>query len=169
MPDKWEYPWFAAWDLAFHAVTLAHVDPGFAKSQLLVLCRESFQQPNGALPAYEWSFDDVNPPVHALQCACGKSTGNAIPRFSLQVFHKLMIDFTWWLNRQDSAGRNLFSGGFLGLDNLSAFDRMRTCRWPGASSSPTRTGMDGHVLHGKLLRIAVTLSEREIRPTARSL
>ncbi|HEY6569260.1 MAG TPA: hypothetical protein VIZ22_03175 [Candidatus Limnocylindrales bacterium] len=124
MPDKWEYPWFAAWDLAFHAITLAHVDPAFAKYQLLVMCREWFQHPNGALPAYEWSFDDVNPPVHALSAlAVWNIDGRRDMEFLKRIFHKLLFNFTWWLNRQDSEGNDLFSGGFLGLDNLSAFDR----------------------------------------------
>ena len=124
MPDKWEYPWFAAWDLAFHAITLAHVDPSFAKYQLLVMCREWFQHPNGALPAYEWSFDDVNPPVHALAAvAVWRIDGARDMEFLARIFHKLLMNFTWWLNRQDAEGNDLFSGGFLGLDNLSAFDR----------------------------------------------
>ncbi len=124
MPDKWEYPWFAAWDLAFHAITLAHVDPSFAKYQLLVMCREWFQHPNGALPAYEWSFDDVNPPVHALAAvAVWRIDGGQDMEFLARIFHKLLMNFTWWLNRQDAEGNDLFSGGFLGLDNLSAFDR----------------------------------------------
>jgi hypothetical protein len=124
MPDKWEYPWFAAWDLAFHAVTLAHVDPAFAKYQLLVMCREWFQHPNGALPAYEWSFDDVNPPVHALAAmAVWEIDGRRDTEFLERIFHKLLLNFTWWLNREDDEGNDLFSGGFLGLDNLSALDR----------------------------------------------
>ncbi|MEZ4597110.1 MAG: hypothetical protein R3C32_09910 [Chloroflexota bacterium] len=124
MPDPWEYPWFAAWDLAFHAITLAHVDPAFAKYQLLLMCREWFQHPSGALPAYEWNFDDVNPPVHALAALMvWDIDGRRDLRFLERVFHKLLLNFTWWLNRQDAAGRDLFSGGFLGLDNLSAFDR----------------------------------------------
>ena len=124
MPDKWEYPWFAAWDLAFHAITLAHVDPAFAKYQLLVMCREWFQHPNGALPAYEWSFDDVNPPVHALAAMeVWRIDGRRDTEFLERIFHKLLLNFTWWLNRQDAEGNDLFSGGFLGLDNLSALDR----------------------------------------------
>ena len=124
MPDKWEYPWFAAWDLAFHAVTLAHVDPAFAKYQLLVMCREWFQHPNGALPAYEWSFDDVNPPVHALAAIqVWGIDGKRDTTFLERIFHKLLLNFTWWLNREDDEGNDLFSGGFLGLDNLSALDR----------------------------------------------
>jgi hypothetical protein len=124
MPDKWEYPWFAAWDLAFHAITLAHVDPQFAKYQLLVMCREWFQHPNGALAAYEWSFDDVNPPVHALAAlVVWDIDGRRDTDFLARIFHKLMMNFTWWSNREDAEGNDLFSGGFLGLDNLSALDR----------------------------------------------
>ena len=105
-------------------ITLAHVDPAFAKYQLLVMCREWFQHPNGALPAYEWSFDDVNPPVHALAAvAVWRIDGGRDTEFLARIFHKLLLNFTWWLNRQDAEGNDLFSGGFLGLDNLSAFDR----------------------------------------------
>jgi hypothetical protein len=124
MPDPWEYPWFAAWDLAFHAVSWAHLDPGFAKYQLVVLLREWFQHPNGALPAYEWNFDDVNPPVHALAAIrVFMIDGARDVEFLERVFQKLLLNFTWWLNRQDPEGRNLFGGGFLGLDNISPIDR----------------------------------------------
>jgi hypothetical protein len=124
MPDKWEYPWFAAWDLAFHCVTLAHLDPAFAKYQLIMVCREWFQHPNGALPAYEWDFGDVNPPVHAwaaLQVFAidgGRDLG-----FLSRVFDKLLVNFTWWVNREDAGGNNVFEGGFLGLDNIGPIDR----------------------------------------------
>jgi hypothetical protein len=124
MPDPWEYPWFAAWDLAFHAIPWAHLDPAFAKYQLLVLLREWFQHPNGALPAYEWNFDDVNPPVHALAAIrVFVIDGARDLEFLERVFQKLLVNFTWWLNRQDPEGRNLFGGGFLGLDNISPIDR----------------------------------------------
>ena len=124
MPDPWEYPWFAAWDLAFHTITWAHLDPAFAKYQLLVLLREWFQHPNGALPAYEGSFDDVNPPVHALAAIrVFVIDGGTDIGFLKRVFHKLLLNFTWWLNRQDPDGNNLFGGGFLGLDNISPIDR----------------------------------------------
>ena len=124
MPDPWEYPWFAAWDLAFHTISWAHLDPAFAKYQLLVLLREWFQHPNGALPAYEWSFDDVNPPVHALAAIrVFVIDGGTDIGFLKRVFHKLLLNFTWWLNRQDPDGNNIFGGGFLGLDNISPVDR----------------------------------------------
>ncbi len=124
MPDPWEYPWFAAWDLAFHTITWAHLDPAFAKYQLLVLLREWFQHPNGALPAYEWSFDDVNPPVHALAALRVFVIDGATDLdFLERVFQKLLLNFTWWLNREDPEGNNIFGGGFLGLDNISPLDR----------------------------------------------
>jgi len=128
MPDKWEYPWFAAWDLAFHCVPLAMVDPNFAKRQLLLLVRESYQHPNGMIPAYEWNFEDVNPPVHAwatwrVYKIEQKRTGRADRTFLRRVFMKLLLNFTWWVNRKDVHGRNLFEGGFLGLDNIGVFDR----------------------------------------------
>ena len=124
MPDKWEYPWFAAWDLAFHCVALAHVDPAFAKYQLIVLCREWFQHPNGALPAYEWDFGDVNPPVQAWAALeVFAIDGGRDIDFISRVFDKLLVNFTWWVNREDSEGNNLFEGGFLGLDNIGPIDR----------------------------------------------
>jgi hypothetical protein len=124
MPDTWEYPWYAAWDLAFHCVTLAHVDPEFAKQQLLLLCREWYMHPNGQLPAYEWAFGDVNPPVHAWAALrVHEIAGDDDFEFLERVFHKLLLNFTWWVNRKDSAGNNLFEGGFLGLDNIGPFDR----------------------------------------------
>lgn len=124
MPDPWEYPWFAAWDLAFHAVTWTHLDPAFAKYQLTVLLREWFQHPNGSMPAYEWSFDDLNPPVHALAALRVFAIDGATDVVFLErVFQKLLLNFTWWLNRVDPDGNNLFGGGFLGLDNISPVDR----------------------------------------------
>jgi hypothetical protein len=124
MPDKWEYPWYAAWDLAFHCVALAHVDPGFAKHQLLLLCREWFMHPNGQLPAYEWAFGDVNPPVHAWAALrVFEIAGDDDHEFLERVFQKLLLNFTWWVNRKDAAGNNIFEGGFLGLDNIGPFDR----------------------------------------------
>ncbi|MDX6204020.1 MAG: hypothetical protein QOF39_77 [Frankiales bacterium] len=126
MPDPWEYPWYAAWDLAFHAVALAHVDPAFAKSQLLLLCREWYMHPSGQLPAYEWNFSDVNPPVHAWAALrVFQIDGSRDFDFLERVFHKLMINFTWWVNRVDTEGNNVFEGGFLGLDNVGPFDRSK--------------------------------------------
>ena len=128
MPDAWEYPWFAAWDLAFHCVTLALIDPTFAKAQLVLLTQSRFLHPNGQIPAYEWDFGDVNPPVHALaalqiydidRARCGVPDTTFLRR----VFHKLILNFTWWVNREDAQGRNVFEGGFLGLDNISLFNR----------------------------------------------
>jgi hypothetical protein len=124
MPDKWEYPWYAAWDLGFHCVALAHVDPGFAKYQLILLCREWFQHPNGALPAYEWDFGDVNPPVQAWAALeVFAIDGGRDVDFISRVFDKLLVNFTWWVNREDAEGNNLFEGGFLGLDNIGPIDR----------------------------------------------
>ncbi|RPH71703.1 MAG: glucosidase [Myxococcaceae bacterium] len=129
MPDTWEYPWYAAWDLAFHMVPFCEVDPAFAKEQLILLLREWYMHANGHLPAYEWAFSDVNPPVHAWACwRVYKKTGPRGRRdvaFLKRVFHKLLLNFTWWVNRKDPDGRNLFSGGFLGLDNIGVFDRSK--------------------------------------------
>jgi len=124
MPDKWEYPWYAAWDLAFHCVALAHVDPAFAKYQLILLCREWFQHPNGALPAYEWDFSDVNPPVQAWAALEVFSVdGGRDLDFLSRVFDKLLLNFAWWVNLEDREGNNVFEGGFLGLDNIGPLDR----------------------------------------------
>jgi Mannosylglycerate hydrolase MGH1-like glycoside hydrolase domain len=124
MPDKWEYPWYAAWDLAFHAVALAHVDPSFAKDQLLLMMREWYMHPSGQLPAYEWDFGDVNPPVHAWAALkVFAIDGGADYAFLKRAFHKLLLNFTWWVNRKDTDGMNVFEGGFLGLDNIGPIDR----------------------------------------------
>lgn len=124
MPDTWEYPWFAAWDLAFHTVALAHVDPQFAKDQLILMCREWYMHPNGALPAYEWAFGDVNPPVHAWAALkVFRIDGSRDRLFLERVFQKLLLSFSWWTNRKDEDGDFLFAGGFLGLDNIGPFDR----------------------------------------------
>jgi hypothetical protein len=138
MPDKWEYPWYAAWDLAFHCIPLALVDPEFAKQQLVLLLREWYMHPNGQLPAYEWAFGDVNPPVHAWAAwrvykidKKRRGTGDRV--FLERVFQKLLLNFTWWVNRKDAEGSNVFEGGFLGLDNIGVFDR----------SAPLPTG--GHI------------------------
>ena len=128
MPDKWEYPWYAAWDLAFHCIPLTLVDPDFAKRQLELITREWYMHPNGQLPAYEWAFGDVNPPVHAwatwrVYKIDGRVTGAPDRAFLERVFHKLLLNFTWWVNRKDEEGNNVFQGGFLGMDNISVFDR----------------------------------------------
>jgi hypothetical protein len=138
MPDKWEYPWYAAWDLAFHCITLALIDPDFAKEQLILLLREWYMHPNGQLPAYEWALGDVNPPVHAWAAwrvykIERRVRGVADRGFLEKVFHKLLLNFTWWVNRKDPEGKNIFQGGFLGLDNIGLFDR----------SAPLPTG--GHL------------------------
>ena len=129
MPDKWEYPWYAAWDLAFHTLPIARMDPDFAKGQLILLLREWYMHPNGQIPAYEFAFDDVNPPVHAWAVwRVYKMTGRRGARdrtFLERAFHKLLLNFTWWVNRKDPEGHNLFAGGFLGLDNIGVFDRSR--------------------------------------------
>ncbi|SKC63037.1 MGH1-like glycoside hydrolase domain-containing protein [Paraburkholderia hospita] len=138
MPDKWEYPWYASWDLAFHAAAFALIDPAFAKRQLLLLVKDRYMHPNGQIPAYEWAFSDANPPVHAWaawrvyeidRALMGKGDRD----FLELVFHKLLLNFAWWVNRKDADGRNIFQGGFLGLDNVGIFDR----------SSPLPTG--GHI------------------------
>ncbi|MFO0706565.1 MAG: glucosidase [Nitrospira sp.] len=138
MPDKWEYPWYAAWDLAFHCIPLAILDPTFAKEQLILMLREWYMHPNGQIPAYEWALGDVNPPVHAWAAwrvykieKKRKGTGDRV--FLERVFHKLLLNFTWWVNRKDAEGKNIFQGGFLGLDNIGVFDR----------SAPLPTG--GHI------------------------
>ncbi|MFI7586843.1 MGH1-like glycoside hydrolase domain-containing protein [Spongisporangium articulatum] len=124
MPDEWEYPWFAAWDLAFHAIPLAHVDPDFAKEQLVLMCREWAMHPNGQLPAYEWAFGDVNPPVHAWAAwHVYRIDGYRDQGFLIRVFSKLLLNFSWWVNRKDAFDSNLFEGGFLGMDNIGLFDR----------------------------------------------
>jgi hypothetical protein len=130
MPDKWEYPWYAAWDLAFHCIPLALVDPESAKQQLTLLVREWYMHPNGQIPAYEWQLGDVNPPVHAWAAYRvyqieRRTTGRADRAFLESIFLKLMLNFTWWVNRKDTSGRNVFEGGFLGLDNIGLFDRSK--------------------------------------------
>ncbi len=138
MPDKWEYPWYASWDLAFHCIPLAMVDPDFAKRQLVLMLREWYMHPNGQIPAYEWAFGDVNPPVHAWAAwrvykIDKRLNGKADRAFLERVFQKLLLNFTWWVNRKDADGHNVFQGGFLGLDNIGVFDR----------SAPLPTG--GHL------------------------
>jgi hypothetical protein len=128
MPDKWEYPWYAAWDLAFHMIPLALIDPDFAKAQLVLFLREWYMHPNGQIPAYEWAFGDVNPPVHAWAALRvyrieRRLRGKGDREFLEKIFHKLLLNFTWWVNRKDTEGKNVFQGGFLGLDNIGVFDR----------------------------------------------
>ncbi|MGH9132259.1 MAG: MGH1-like glycoside hydrolase domain-containing protein [Acidimicrobiales bacterium] len=161
MPDKWEYPWYASWDLCFHCMVLAHVDPVLAKEQLILLCREWYMHPNGQLPAYEWSFSDVNPPVQAeAAIKVFQLDGATDFDFLERIFHKLLINFTWWVNREDLEGNNVFQGGFLGLDNIGAFDR------------DTITADEGHVEQSdgtawmamyclNLLEIALILAEQD--------
>ena len=160
MPDPWEYPWFAAWDLAFHTIPWAHLDPAFAKYQLLVLLREWFQHPNGALPAYEWNFDDVNPPVHALAAIRVFLIDGATDLdFLERVFQKLLLNFTWWLNRQDADGNNLFAGGFLGLDNISPVDRSHLPADVRLDQADGTAWMAYYSL--AMLTLAVALAERD--------
>jgi len=164
MPDKWEYPWFAAWDLAFHCVAFAHIDPEFAKEQIVLLCRPWYMHPNGELPAYEWNFSDANPPLHAWAAwriyqidrkhhRCG---GDVV--FLERVFHKLLLNFTWWVNRKDAQGRNLFQGGFLGLDNIGVFDRSKQLPEGGNLEQADATSwMAMYCLN--LMRIAMELAQ----------
>lgn len=164
MPDKWEYPWYAAWDLAFHAVGFAVVDTEFAKSQLLLMTREWYMHPNGQLPAYEWALDDVNPPVHAwatwrvFQMDRDQNGGDGDLQFLERVFHKLMLNFTWWVNRKDVQGRNVFQGGFLGLDNIGVFDRSKPI--PGGGFINQADGTSWMAMYClNLMRIALELAQ----------
>jgi hypothetical protein len=162
MPDTWEYPWYAAWDLAFHCITFAMIDPEFAKHQLLLMLREWYMHPNGQLPAYEWAFGDVNPPVHALAAwrvyeMDRALTGVADTGFLERVFHKLLLNFTWWVNRKDADGRNVFQGGFLGLDNIGVFDRSAPLPTGGSMDQADGTAwMAMYTLN--LLRISLELA-----------
>jgi len=162
MPDKWEYPWYAAWDLAFHAVAFAPVDPQFAKDQLQLLTREWYMHPNGQLPAYEWAFGDVNPPVHAWAALRvyrqdEALTGKPDRPFLEAVFHKLMLNFTWWVNRKDPDDRNVFQGGFLGMDNIGLFDRSKPLPTGGTLDQADGTAwMAMYALN--LMRIALILA-----------
>ena len=163
MPDKWEYPWYAAWDLAFHAVTVALIDPSFAKNQLLLLTRDWYMHPNGQLPAYEWAFGDVNPPVHAwaawrvYEIDREHRGGEGDWDFLERVFHKLMLNFTWWVNRKDVEGRNIFQGGFLGLDNIGIFDR--SAALPGGGYMNQADGTAWMAMYTlNLMRIALELA-----------
>ncbi len=163
MPDKWEYPWYAAWDLAFHAVPLARLDPFFAKRQLLLMLREYYMHPNGQIPAYEWNFSDVNPPVHAwgawkVYTIDKEMNGKPDLEFLEKIFHKLLMNFTWWVNRKDSSGNNLFQGGFLGLDNIGVFDRSHSLPTGGHLEQADSTAwMAMYCLN--MLRIALEISQ----------
>ena len=164
MPDKWEYPWYAAWDLAFHTIPLALIDATFAKEQLLLLTREWYMHPNGQIPAYEWAFGDVNPPVHAwatwrvFQIDRKQRGDDGDLGFLERVFHKLMLNFTWWVNRKDAEGRNVFQGGFLGLDNIGVFDRSASLPTGGHIDQADGTSwMAMYALN--LMRIALELAQ----------
>ena len=163
MPDKWEYPWYAAWDLAFHCLPLAHLDPQFAKEQLLLLTREWYMHPNGQLPAYEWALGDVNPPVHAWATwrvfqIDRKLSGKPDLEFLERVFHKLMLNFTWWVNRKDADGHNIFQGGFLGLDNIGVFDR--SAQLPTGGHIDQADGTSWMAMYSlNLMRIALELAQ----------
>ena len=172
MPDKWEYPWYAAWDWAFHCVALSVIDPGFAKRQLMLLTNEWFMHPNGQLPAYEWNFSDVNPPVQAWAAwriyqlerehnpAPSGSTGEADLTFLRGIFHKLMLNFTWWVNRKDEAGNNIFEGGFLGLDNIGVFDRNTV--FPNGSHLEQADGTSWMAMYAlNMMRIALELARHD--------
>jgi hypothetical protein len=164
MPDKWEYPWYAAWDLAFHTIPLAELDPEFAKEQLTLLTREWYMHPNGQIPAYEWAFGDVNPPVHAwatwrvYQIDRKRNDGRGDREFLERVFHKLMLNFTWWVNRKDAEGRNVFQGGFLGLDNIGVFDR--SAQLPTGGHIDQADGTSWMAMYAlNLMRIALELAQ----------
>jgi hypothetical protein len=164
MPDKWEYPWYAAWDLAFHCISLAVIDPDFAKHQLLLLTHDWYMHPNGQLPAYEWAFSDTNPPVHAwaayrvYELDKHANGGKGDIAFLETVFHKLLLNFTWWVNRKDEEGNNIFEGGFLGMDNIGMFDRSNT-RLPFGGTLEQADGTSWMATYSlNLMRIALELS-----------
>jgi hypothetical protein len=165
MPDKWEYPWYAAWDLAFHCLTLSLIDPEFAKDQLILMLREWYMHPNGQIPAYEWALSDVNPPVHAWAALRiykieRKRTGVGDRLFLERIFHKLLLNFTWWVNRKDAEGNNLFQGGFLGLDNIGIFDRSAPLPTGGLLEQSDGTGwMAMYTLN--MLAIALELASED--------
>jgi hypothetical protein len=170
MPDPWEYPWYASWDLAFHCIPLAHLDAEFAKRQLILLCREWYMHPNGQLPAYEWNFSDVNPPVQAwaalrvleIDAAARAARGEDATLdydFLERVFQKLVLNFTWWVNRKDEAGNNVFEGGFLGLDNIGLFDRSQPLASGRLEQSDGTAWMAMYSLN--LLEMALVLARRD--------
>jgi hypothetical protein len=173
MPDKWEYPWYAAWDLAFHAIPLALVDPEFAKNQLLLLTKEWYMHPNGQLPAYEWAFSDVNPPVHAwaawrvYRIDSKLQDGKRDRKFLEEIFHKLLLNFTWWVNKKDENGNNIFQGGFLGMDNIGVFDRSST-QLPTGGSIEQSDGTSWMAMFTlNMLRMSLELAKEN--PTYQSL
>jgi len=162
MPDKWEYPWFAAWDLAFHTVPFALIDPEFAKEQLFLMLFEQFQHPSGQIPAYEWEFSDLNPPVHAWAVWRVYNTdkarsGKGDREFLEKCFHKLLINFAWWVNKVDSSGNNVFEGGFLGLDNITVIDRSEKLPGGAVLEQSDATGWMG-MFCLNLMRIALELA-----------
>jgi hypothetical protein len=166
LPDKWEYPWYAAWDLGFHCIPFALIDAEFAKQQLVLLTREWYMRPNGQIPAYEWAFGDVNPPVHAwaawrvYQIDRKQHGGVGDLEFLERVFHKLMLNFTWWVNQKDHNGRNIFQGGFLGLDNIGVFDR--SARLPTGGFINQSDGTSWMAMYAlNLMRIALELAEHD--------
>ena len=162
MPDTWEYPWYAAWDLAFHAYPLAKVDPELAKEQLLLMLREWYMHPNGQLPAYEFDFGDVNPPVHAWACLrIFRATGGTDRAFLERAFHKLLLNFTWWVNRTDEGGDNVFTGGFLGLDNIGVFDRSKFPAHLGTLKQADATGWMGF-FGLRMLQMALELAKESV-------
>ncbi len=165
MPDKWEYPWYAAWDLAFHMLPMAEVDEHFAKEQLLLFLREWYMHPNGALPAYEWALSDVNPPVHAWACwdvyNRGLQRGEPDKEFLGRAFQKLVLNFNWWVNRKDPNGNNIFTGGFLGLDNIGVFDRSKPLPTGGTLDQADATAWMAFFC-GYLLRMALELADESV-------
>jgi hypothetical protein len=167
MPDKWEYPWYAAWDMAFHCVCFALIDPAFAKRQLLLLTHEWYMHPNGQLPAYEWSFVDANPPVHAwatwrvYELDKQHREGGGDAQFLETVFHKLLINFTWWVNRKDREGNNIFEGGFLGMDNIGLFDR--NAQLPDGSYLEQSDGTSWMAMYSlNMMRISLELAKTNV-------
>ncbi len=163
MPDKWEYPWYASWDLAFHTLPIVLIDPDYAKRQLVLMTREWYMHPNGQLPAYEWAFGDVNPPVHAWAAwrvynIDAERSGTPDRAFLEGIFHKLLLNFTWWVNRKDVEGRNIFQGGFLGLDNISVFDRSHTLPTGGHIDQSDGTAWMGF-FSLEMLKIALELAK----------
>lgn len=164
MPDKWEYPWYASWDLAFHMIPFAQFDESFAKKQLILFLREWYMHPNGQIPAYEWALDDVNPPTHAWACwevyKVGTDKGTPDTDFLKRVFTKLLLNFTWWVNRKDEKGRNIFGGGFLGLDNIGLFDRSKPL--PGGATLHQADGTAWMAFYSAtMLNIALELAKTD--------